>query len=265
MKKKILALGLCVAMLAIAVISGSLAYFTDTDADRNVMTAGNVVIVQNETQRDGSAYEDEQALLPAVYLKDGKPYNPTAVWQGPEGGPTGKYTGPNGKDMYMYDNNINNEIDKVVSVTNGGSIDAYVRTIVLIEDTNSLSDLIHIVYTGDIPRKIIDNVDIGDGNTYEAWIFTYDDILAAGDTTCASLQQVWLDPTADNEWYEMLGEDERFTIVAFSQAVQTEGFENAEQALDTAFGVVDQENIKTWLAETAIKTTEFNNVVGGTN
>lgn len=44
MKKKILALCLCVAMLAIAIVGGTLAYFTDTDDATNTFTAGNVEI-----------------------------------------------------------------------------------------------------------------------------------------------------------------------------------------------------------------------------
>lgn len=42
MKKKILAITLCVAMLAIMLVSGTLAYFTDADAKTNVITVGNV-------------------------------------------------------------------------------------------------------------------------------------------------------------------------------------------------------------------------------
>ena len=42
MKKKILAIVLCVAMLAIAIVGGTLAYFTDTDAETNVIVVGNV-------------------------------------------------------------------------------------------------------------------------------------------------------------------------------------------------------------------------------
>ena len=42
MKKKILAITLCVAMLAIMLVSGTLAYFTDTNAKTNVITVGNV-------------------------------------------------------------------------------------------------------------------------------------------------------------------------------------------------------------------------------
>lgn len=42
MKKKITAIVLCVAMLAIAIAGGTLAYFTDTDAETNVIVVGNV-------------------------------------------------------------------------------------------------------------------------------------------------------------------------------------------------------------------------------
>ena len=37
-----------------------------------------------------------------------------------------------------------------------------------------------------------------------------------------------------------------YTILALSQAVQTDGFEDAETALDTAFGVVDATNCAEW-------------------
>ena len=44
MKKKLIATSLVVAMLAIAVIGGSLAYFTDNDSATNTFTVGNVKI-----------------------------------------------------------------------------------------------------------------------------------------------------------------------------------------------------------------------------
>ena len=69
MKNKILAIVLCVAMLAIAIVGGTMAYFTDTDADVNVMSLGNIKIVQNETDRNGDAYVDGQKLFP--YTGDG--------------------------------------------------------------------------------------------------------------------------------------------------------------------------------------------------
>jgi len=48
MKKKILAIVLCVVMLAIAIVGGSLAYFTDEDEQTNTFTMGKVDIELTE-------------------------------------------------------------------------------------------------------------------------------------------------------------------------------------------------------------------------
>ena len=50
MKKKITALCLCVALLAVAVVGASLAYFTDTKSATNTFTVGNVKIELLESQ-----------------------------------------------------------------------------------------------------------------------------------------------------------------------------------------------------------------------
>ena len=50
MKKKILSLCLVLALAAVAVVGGTLAYFTDTDAETNVFTVGNVSIDLIESQ-----------------------------------------------------------------------------------------------------------------------------------------------------------------------------------------------------------------------
>ena len=49
MKKKITAIFLCVALVAIAVVGASLAYFTDTKSAENTFTVGNVAIKLDET------------------------------------------------------------------------------------------------------------------------------------------------------------------------------------------------------------------------
>lgn len=267
MKKKIVALTLVVAMLAIAVVGGTLAYFTDADQDVNVMATGSIKIVQNETDRNGNAYVDGQMLYPAVYLDaNGKPYNPKTTGEGP-GAYTG-YTGPDGDNMNMYDDRIENEIDKVVSVTNEGTVDAYIRTIFLFENNNGAvdNDKLHLNWNKLWPEELgtLEVVVDGVAGNYEVWVYTYADPLAAGETSRASLKQVWLDPTVDSDWYKLLGEDGELTIIALSQAAQVAGFEDfgAEVALNTAFGEVNAENLAQWLAETEIKTTELANAVG---
>ena len=125
MKKKIVSIAIVLCLAVTAIAGATLAYFTDTDADVNVMVSGNVEIVQNETDRYGAPYAmydifdkqqeiDENSetfppmlLVPAVYLKeveleDGKtammPYNPATTAEGPEGGATGEYCSPEDPD-----------------------------------------------------------------------------------------------------------------------------------------------------------------------
>ena len=50
MKKKILAITLCVAMLAIMLVSGTLAYFTDEKEQTNTFTAGSLRITLDEVK-----------------------------------------------------------------------------------------------------------------------------------------------------------------------------------------------------------------------
>ena len=56
MKKKITAIFLCVALLAIAIVGASLAYFTDTKTATNTFTVGNVKIDLSESRyhREGN-------------------------------------------------------------------------------------------------------------------------------------------------------------------------------------------------------------------
>ena len=65
--KKIISLCLCVALLAVAVIGGTLAYFTDNDAKENVFTVGDVNIVLTETEWDKE--EDHSDVYPGEALK----------------------------------------------------------------------------------------------------------------------------------------------------------------------------------------------------
>ena len=56
MKKKLTAIFLCVALVAIAVVGASLAYFTDTDSATNTFTVGNVKIdlIESKFHREGN-------------------------------------------------------------------------------------------------------------------------------------------------------------------------------------------------------------------
>lgn len=268
MKKKIVTLCLLVALAATAVVGGTLAYFSDSDADVNVMSLGNVKIVQNETDRDGNAYVDGQKLFPAVYAEGGLQKD-------------GTITDTDGKsELKIWKDSLENEIDKFVSVTNGGTEDAYVRTILAFETVRSYEEGSDTVYTDLHDHFFLINGDYTylkngnefvyvtiDGTEYALAVKTYADPLAPGETTAASLRQFALTWEAGNEVYDFFGPS--YDILALSQAVQVEGFNvegrGAEFALNAAFGEVTPENVADWFASTGVKTTGRNNVIGGTN
>ena len=107
MKKKIVTCSLVVALLVIGVIGASLAYFTDTDKADNVFTTGNVKIKLNEQQRNDKgdaleAFEQNKVLNPIVGSAQGE------------------------KDQFGMPTAAN-YVDKMVTVTNTGKNDAYIR------------------------------------------------------------------------------------------------------------------------------------------
>lgn len=69
MKKKLTAIFLCVALVAIAIVGASLAYFTDTDQATNTFAVGNVKIELIEQQRGENGlvpFEQNKKLYPIV-------------------------------------------------------------------------------------------------------------------------------------------------------------------------------------------------------
>ena len=234
MKKKIISLCLVVALLAIAIVGGTLAYFTDDDSAVNVMTTGTVSIIQNER------FDAQNAkLIPSVEDANGDP--------------------------------TNNVIEKVVTVTNDGSEDAYIRTFILCEANQDAktdyvsTDFVNFDtntedYTGyglaDEEGNLI-YVDV-DGVPYEVWMFVYDTKLAAGDTSAASLEKVWLDAATTQEDMKLvMGQDGKYNVIVFSQAVQVAGFETADDAFEAAYVPYDKigaADIVQWVTEANAKT-----------
>ena len=67
MKKKLIAIFLCVALVAIAVVGASLAYFTDTKSATNTFTVGNVKIDLIEQQKGENGlvdFKQDKTLVP---------------------------------------------------------------------------------------------------------------------------------------------------------------------------------------------------------
>ena len=82
MKKKILSLAMIVCMLSIAIVGGTLAYFTDTDDKTNVFTVGNIEIDLEEQFPSGELMPDvvKEKVVTVKNVGDNDAYMWIEVW-----------------------------------------------------------------------------------------------------------------------------------------------------------------------------------------
>ena len=224
MKKKVLALSFVMALLAIAVVGGSLAWFTDTDSAVNTFTVGSVHIYQHEE------FDSTKA---------------------------GKLTPVNGTfDEANYEND--NYIRKKVRVENTGKNDAYIQTFVAMPKDLVEKEALGFIYNTDAAAgewtEMATVADIGDID-YVVYRYRYAEPVKPGDKTPYSLQYMYIASDVNANTYDtnnngitdtiylVKGTEEIDTVnindglhvYVFSQAVQKEGFSSAAEALDTAF------------------------------
>lgn len=255
--KKVLLASTAAVMTAALAIGGTMAYLTSNDSDVNVMTLGNVEIEQLEYQRaEGVAYNagdagkgngvtegalvpfvNNQALYPAV-PSDDTAYTAEATdlfyWG------DYVYSGTAGNGLWN-DDKLSNVMDKMVFVKNTGKSDAYTRTLIAFECPEGTE------YSQGPDKEFMMNTNgsqtvytwenLGyiavDGTRYFVMEATYLKALNPGNTAHPSLLQVVMTHNATNEDMELLGDT--YEILVLSQAVQTKGFDNAANALETAF------------------------------
>ena len=236
--KNILLSGLSLVLVAALAIGGTVAYLQDDDSDVNVMTLGNVKIEQNEYERvvENGAYKEENGSYVLKDFTQAKPLLPSAIptngsgWGWDSTLVDMSQVGSKGT-MQVFIAGSNAQ-DKIVTVKNTGKSDAYVRTWIALEDPfteNRLGVNVGKGYT----QTSWTTVEI-DGVKYSVSCFTYNEVLKPGEVSTPSLFQVYLNSKATNEDMELLGDT--YEILAFSQAVQTAGFDSADAALNTAFG-----------------------------
>ncbi len=251
--KNVLLTGLSFVLVAAVAIGGTLAYLTSTDEDVNVMTLGNVSIAQHEYERIQNADGSYQMITSAKYgegyklqeFTQAKPLYPATGTITGWGGivPFDQIEGASGTQAVFA--GLNNVQDKFVLVENTGKTDAYVRTLIALEYGSNTKDIIGIS-TGDFWNWNNIGIIEVDGNNYYLLEAIYNGsssrhiggVLPAGEYTYNSLGQVYLNNEATNEDCEALDGNNNgaYDILVFSQAVQTEGFADAQTALDTAFG-----------------------------
>ena len=251
MKKKITALCLCAAMLAIAIIGASLAYFTDTKDATNTFTVGHVKIELIEQQRGENGlepFEQNKHLYPIVGSAQGE--------KDALGMPTAK-----------------NYVDKMVTIENKGSEAAYIRAYFAIpsalddgyETFNAGLNVLHFNFGNKVVNGAISSTEgvewiwthgskwnyfettLSDGIKYNVYYADYYQAVDAGATTAQLVQGVYLDKTfdiKDGKCYafgkEVTLDDgwnwEKVSCPIFAVAVQAAGFDSAEEAVTAAFG-----------------------------
>lgn len=195
MKKKIVALCLCIALAVVAIGGATLAYFTDTKTATNTFTVGNVKIKLDEKDikaTDGSRTENGNAYT---------------IYPGAS-------------------------VEKDPTVTNVGENDAYVRVKVVANNVKTLAaqlgqsvDLATI-FTGFVDAKwtLAGTPTVSaDGETY-TYVYNYKTVLAKGQSTGALFTNVVIPSTITN-----MG-DKTITITITAEAIQADGMNDAADA-----------------------------------
>ena len=250
MKKRIVTIALVVALVAIAAV-GTLAYFTDTDEATNTFAVGNVKIELVEQQRGENGlvpFEQNKKLYPIVGSAQGE--------KDEYGMPTAK-----------------NYVDKMVTIKNTGSEKAYIRAYFAIpsalddgyETFNAGMNVLHFNFGNKVVGSAISSTEgvewiwthgskwnyfettLSDGIKYNVYYADYYQAVDAGATTEQLVQGVYLDKSFDMKEGKPYAFGKEFVVdtgwdwsnvkcPVFAVACQAEGFDNAADAINAAFG-----------------------------
>lgn len=225
MKKKILSAGIIVALAAVAVAGGTLAYFTDKDTKENVFTTGDVDITLVEQ------FDAENAkLLPGIDIE--KTVNVTN--DGSEAAyvrvhiaiPSMLDSGSEDEPQFAAYNNTLHWNMTSASMAEG------------LWSWNADKDGANYPGNGGAWNMYQQEID---GILYNVYVATYETALDVdGKTAADAIHKVYLDANVTNEMVDAitdeLGETPKIYVVA--EGGQVAGFEDegAYVALDTQFG-----------------------------
>ena len=213
MKKKILALSMCIALAAIAIVGASLAYFTDTKTAKNTFTMGNVQIKLdeaniNDLEGDRVTSNEYNVYPGAVVTKDPIVHN----------------IGKNG----AY-------IRATVNVSNWMNlVGAYYPDFKETFPNDGYKAALNLL-VGELGEGwSVVGVEAGDvftiGQFDAKFILKYDGVLASGADTTAMFQTVTIPAGIDNANADSFDE-----VKVVAQAIQADGF----TTWDAAFAAFD--------------------------
>ena len=208
--KKALLMSLCMVLVAVVAIGGTLAYLTDRDSKVNVFTVGNVKIELNESFQQGAK------LIPGVNIEKiptitNKGDNNAYVWltfsipsaldnlvQGTETGsnenvihwnPLGATT-----ENYVTEERVNNAIA-------AGYIDSSLTAEKILQNKMTWNVFNSIAQGKNAYKETIDGVE------YNTYVLLYNKALEKDETTLPSIYKVFLDAQVDidpdGNWYKV--------------------------------------------------------------
>ena len=241
MKKKILAFAMVFALAAVAVVGGSLAYFTDEDETENTFAVGNVNISMIEQQRNEqnpdmlSPYVDGSTLIPVVENEKESP-----VITNGDNDETNDVALPS-------EANYANYIDKIVRVSNTGKSQAYVRAFIAIPssiDAIVLDGGLHLSLGESESWEELKSVGTATINSikYNVYSRINSEVVESWTTTAPAYSGIYLDKDVDADengnliingntvgrsTYTVEG---KVVIPVFAQAIQVAGFDTADEA-----------------------------------
>ena len=267
MKKKLTAIFLCVALVAIAIVGASLAYFTDTDSAKNTFTVGNVKIQLLESQyhrvnagRGNAVGQTEPLMGGYLWAADvdmqGTPENTPnyttsgEVWDGQYFSDAQiEADAETYKDGYFAEHSQNMvpgaNVRKNPYVKNTGSNDAYIRIRTLIPvslfaviDNGPSYWTTTAMNEGQVTSKAVDTYNASgaaavrqverDGIKYYEYDFTFVKPVKSGELT---FWNVWGNIAIDKDApAEELANVDSFDVIFEADAIQAEGFADAAAA-----------------------------------
>lgn len=248
MKRKSFVLALTAAMMAAAlVVGGTLAYFTGTDNADNTFTVGNVSIdlIEQERGKDGlQDFTQNKPLYPIVGSAQGE--------KDEYGQPTAK-----------------NYVDKMVTIKNTGTEDAYIRAYFAIpsalddgyENFNAGANVLHFNFGNEDGATTFGNQwdwktadgkwnyyeTTIDGIKYNVYFADYFEAVEKDATTAQFVSGVYLDKSFDIRDGKTYAFGKEITLdtgwnwnavkcPVFAVGVQAAGFDNADAAFNEALG-----------------------------
>ena len=244
MRKKLVALSMAVLMLAVAVVGGTLAYFTDTKAATNTFTVGNVKIellestlhrenagVANDATSDSELWSDVDKLdIPTSKYKSGDScYSDAQI----------EADAATYQQVLAQHNKLNpsESYHKMPYVKNTGSNPAYIRIRVMFPHALDTAILNSSMYTstaleGEFTMAYDDSGRVErDGVKYNVYTFTRTEALQPNEMTYWNVWgTVHMDADVTNEEIATLVPNGTFDVLVEADAIQADNFADVTAA-----------------------------------